>query len=138
MLYAATTLLPCCSLGTYVYRCWDVLGQGILKLNCNIIKPIFFFQELMEEFPLSCVRDPVAVRDKNGMFNNITLFTVVDDPKQKHSPSDMHIFQIIDRSVSIASPSRSLLQSYILQKTGSFPESSAIFLLVLDILMLRQ
>lgn len=54
----------------------------------------------MEEFPLNCIRDPVAVRDKNGMFNNITLFTVVEDPKNKHSPSEMHIFQVISRSVS--------------------------------------
>ena len=55
----------------------------------------------MEEFPLDCVRDPVAVRDKTGMFNNITLFTVVDDPRNKHSPSEMHIFQVISRSVSL-------------------------------------
>ena len=54
----------------------------------------------MEEFPLECVRDPVAVRDKTGMFNNITLFTVVDDARNKQSPSEMHIFQVIGRSVS--------------------------------------
>jgi len=52
----------------------------------------------MEEFPLECVRDPVAVRDKTGMFNNITLFTVVDDARNKQSPSEMHIFQVIGRS----------------------------------------
>ena len=55
----------------------------------------------MELFPLASIRDPVAVTDKNGMFNNIALFTVVDDPKSKHSPSDMHIFQVIDQSVMV-------------------------------------
>lgn len=54
----------------------------------------------MELFPLSCIRDPVAGKDKNGMFNNIVLFTVVDEPKNKHSASDMHIFQVVGRSVS--------------------------------------
>ncbi|XP_067938295.1 epidermal growth factor receptor kinase substrate 8-like isoform X2 [Watersipora subatra] len=54
----------------------------------------------MELFPLECVREPVAVKDKTGMFNNIALFTVVDEPKNKHSLSDMHIFQVVGREAS--------------------------------------
>jgi len=54
----------------------------------------------MENFPVSGIKDPVAVTDKSGMFNNIALFTVIDDPRDKQSSSEMHIFQIIERPVS--------------------------------------
>ncbi|KAF6022159.1 hypothetical protein EB796_019532 [Bugula neritina] len=53
--------------------------------------------ETMENFPVSGIKDPVAVTDKSGMFNNIALFTVIDDPRDKQSSSEMHIFQIIER-----------------------------------------
>lgn len=90
-----------------------VLVACVMSLVGVVIRPTGFLyavtlsdlQELMEQFPLECINDPVAVRDKNGVFNNIVLFTVVEDPKKRQSPSEMHIFRVVDRSVSTSKSS---------------------------------
>ncbi|KAL4224990.1 Phosphotyrosine-binding domain [Mactra antiquata] len=51
----------------------------------------------LERFPLSQIHDPTAVlkNDRRETYNNLVLFTVIDDPRRKNSPSDMHIFQSV-------------------------------------------
>ncbi len=50
-------------------------------------------------FPLSLVVDPTSVvsDDKKDIYNNILLFTVLEDMNKKSmsTPSEMHIFQCI-------------------------------------------
>lgn len=55
----------------------------------------------MERFPLHLVTDPTAVtnRDRRDVYNNILLFTVLEDPHSK-SATEMHIFQSVGRPVS--------------------------------------
>lgn len=52
----------------------------------------------LERFPLSQVHEPTAVlkNDRRETYNNLILFTVIDDPRRKNSPSDMHIFQSVN------------------------------------------
>jgi len=47
------------------------------------------------------VHEPTAVlkNDRNETYNNLLLFTIIDDPRRKNSPSDMHIFQSINTPV---------------------------------------
>lgn len=63
---------------------------------------LFPFQDELERFPLSHVHEPTAVlkNDRRETYNNLVLFTVLDDPKRKNSPSDMHIFQSVNAPVS--------------------------------------
>lgn len=62
-----------------------------------VLKIIIIFQQEIEKFPLSLVHDPVSVvsEDKKDIYNNIVLFTVLEDSRKKNpsSPSEMHIFQ---------------------------------------------
>ena len=64
---------------------------------------IFFFQDELERFALSCVHEPTAVlkNDKRETYNNLVLFTIIDDPRRKNGPSDMHIFQSVNAPVSV-------------------------------------
>lgn len=55
-------------------------------------------QDEVERFPISLVQEPTAFVTNNPkeMYNNILLFTVQGDGKQKnYSPSDMHVFQCL-------------------------------------------
>lgn len=57
----------------------------------------------MEHFPIHLVNEPTAVmnHDRKDIYNNIVLFIVLEDPKKKGvNPSEMHIFQCINRPVS--------------------------------------
>ena len=56
-------------------------------------------------FPLSLLNDPTSVvsDDKKDIYNNILLFTVIEDVKKKTgstAPSEMHIFQCLNVHVS--------------------------------------
>lgn len=53
--------------------------------------------------PLNLVHEPTSVinEDKKDIYNNILLFTVLEDPKKKSSSqSEMHIFQCLKNHVS--------------------------------------
>ncbi|XP_045175289.2 epidermal growth factor receptor kinase substrate 8-like isoform X6 [Mercenaria mercenaria] len=52
----------------------------------------------LERFPLSHVHEPTAVlkNDRRETYNNLVLFTILDDPRRKNGPSDMHIFQSVN------------------------------------------
>lgn len=56
-------------------------------------------KQVVEMFPLSLVVDPTSVvsDDKKDIYNNILLFTVLEDMNKKSmsTPSEMHIFQCI-------------------------------------------
>lgn len=56
----------------------------------------------MERFPLSFVSEPTAVTksDRREIYNNIVLFTVHEDG-HKRAPSEMHIFQVLSKPVSL-------------------------------------
>jgi len=62
--------------------------------------------EDMERFPLSLVSEPTCAtaidRRVNGcdVFDNLVLFTVLEDPVKKTSPPEMHVFQCINHLVS--------------------------------------
>ena len=70
----------------------------------HVISVILHHQEEMERFPLSLVTDPTAVTndDRRDVYNNVVLFTVVEDPHRR-APSEMHIFQSISNPVSLSS-----------------------------------
>ena len=61
-----------------------------------------YFKDELERFPLAQVHEPTAVlkNDRRETYNNLILFTVIDDPRRKNSPSDMHIFQSVNAPVS--------------------------------------
>lgn len=65
-----------------------------------IIFPIF--QEELERFPIQLVQDPTAIfkNDRREIYNNLILFTIIDDPKKRSSQADMHIFQSSKAPVS--------------------------------------
>jgi Phosphotyrosine-binding domain len=65
--------------------------------------------EEMEHFPMSIVSEPTSAMatDRraavgNEPLDNIVLFTVLEDPVNRASPPEMHIFQCLTRSVSDA------------------------------------
>eukprot|EP00105_Crassostrea_gigas_P029208 XP_011451066.1 PREDICTED: epidermal growth factor receptor kinase substrate 8-like protein 1 isoform X10 [Crassostrea gigas] len=51
----------------------------------------------LERFSLDLVYEPTAIfkDDKREIYTNLILFTVLDDPRKRSGPSDMHIFQSI-------------------------------------------
>ncbi|CAH1787442.1 unnamed protein product [Owenia fusiformis] len=54
----------------------------------------------MERFPIELVEEPTAVTnsDPKNVYNNIVLFTVIEDKRApQSSPSEMHIFQCISQ-----------------------------------------
>lgn len=60
-------------------------------------------QDELERFSLDLVYEPTAIfkDDKREIYTNLILFTVLDDPRKRSGPSDMHIFQSIANPVSI-------------------------------------
>lgn len=62
-----------------------------------------FMQDELERFSLDLVYEPTAIfkDDKREIYTNLILFTVLDDPRKRSGPSDMHIFQSIANPVSI-------------------------------------
>ena len=73
--------------------------------------------------------DPVAVSDKKGMFNNIILFTVLEDITQKSSAREMHIFEVVGKKVW----SSRIITHLILLLLHSFPATRAITVLTIKI-----
>ena len=66
---------------------------------------LFIFQQEVELFPLDLLHEPTSVvsDDKKDIYNNILLFTVLEDPRKKlitGTPSEMHIFQCVRTHVS--------------------------------------
>ncbi|XP_060080846.1 epidermal growth factor receptor kinase substrate 8-like isoform X1 [Ylistrum balloti] len=79
---------------------------GIWTMRCEMVvesRDIVIIDkgngEEQERFPLQTVLEPTAVvDDKNHeVYSNLILFTVKEDPRNKYSPTDMHIFQSTDK-----------------------------------------
>lgn len=72
----------------------------------------------LERFPLAQVFEPTAVlkNDRRETYNNLVMFTIIEDPRRKNGPSDMHIFQ------SITAPAHDIVDE-ILAAKGERPFS---------------
>lgn len=86
-------------------------SQGIWTMECQILidsKYLVVYDKKnaqeVEIFPMELVCDPTSVisDDKKDIYNNILLFTVMEDYKKKSvspniptTPTEMHIFQCI-------------------------------------------
>ncbi|XP_046552704.1 epidermal growth factor receptor kinase substrate 8-like isoform X5 [Haliotis rubra] len=70
--------------------------------------------EELERFPMDCIVDPTAVfkNDRREVYNNLILFTVVEDPRRKSSQGDLHIFQ------SIRVPSQDIVDEILAARGG--------------------
>lgn len=68
----------------------------------------------LERFSLDLVYEPTAIfkDDKREIYTNLILFTVLDDPRKRSGPSDMHIFQ------SIANPAQDIVDEIQAAKEG--------------------
>jgi hypothetical protein len=53
-------------------------------------------QDIVEEFPMSLIREPTAFtsKDPKELYNNIFIFIVTEDAAGQN-PSEMHIFQVL-------------------------------------------
>jgi epidermal growth factor receptor kinase substrate 8 len=54
------------------------------------------FQDTVERFPLSLVREPTAFTstDPKELYNNILIYAVGHPPSESPIPAEMHIFQV--------------------------------------------
>jgi epidermal growth factor receptor kinase substrate 8 len=73
-----------------------------------------YFQDELERFPIAQVHEPTAIfkNDKREIYNNLVLFTILDDPRKRNSQTDMHIFQ------SVASPAQEVVDELLASKDG--------------------
>jgi epidermal growth factor receptor kinase substrate 8 len=82
-------------------------SQGIWTMECQIMitnKHVIAFDKKtnqeVEMFPLDLISDPTSVisDDKKDVYNNILLFTVLEDTRtagRNATPPEMHIFQCL-------------------------------------------
>lgn len=79
---------------------WTMECQILIDPKCLVIYDKKTNQEV-EIFPIELVCDPTSVvsEDKKDNFNNILLFTVLEDYKKKAdgiaTPTEMHLFQSV-------------------------------------------
>ncbi|GMS97760.1 hypothetical protein PENTCL1PPCAC_19935, partial [Pristionchus entomophagus] len=76
----------------------------ILRLRHNVVSVEDDNGVLVESFPMELVEQPTAhiMNDPREQYNNILLFVVVEDSRNKRSanPTEMHIFQCTDVSAT--------------------------------------
>jgi epidermal growth factor receptor kinase substrate 8 len=62
---------------------------------------IEFSKQEIETVQLSLIHEPtsVIIDDKKNLYNNLLLFTVLQDPKIRNSPTEMHIFHCVKTHV---------------------------------------
>ena len=60
-------------------------------------------QEELERFPVQYIQEPTAIfkNDRREIYNNLILFTVMDESNKKDAQADMHIFQSVRTPVSL-------------------------------------
>ncbi|XP_076471438.1 epidermal growth factor receptor kinase substrate 8-like protein 1 isoform X2 [Babylonia areolata] len=70
--------------------------------------------EELERFPMNMIQEPTAVfkNDRREIYNNLVLFTVMDDSSRKEPHADMHIFQ------SARTPAQSIVDEIFAAKRG--------------------
>ncbi|GMR50850.1 hypothetical protein PMAYCL1PPCAC_21045, partial [Pristionchus mayeri] len=86
----------------------------ILRLRHNVVSVEDENGALVESFPMELVEQPTAhiMNDPREQYNNILLFVVVEDSRNKRStnPTEIHIFQCTDVSATEVAED---LRSYI-------------------------
>ncbi|GFR76122.1 epidermal growth factor receptor kinase substrate 8 [Elysia marginata] len=94
--------------GIWSMRCVLIVERGNLVILDNSTA------EELERFPIQQVQDPTAIfkNDRREIYNNLILFTIVDDAKRRGSSADMHIFQ------SCKSPAQEIVDEVLAAKSG--------------------
>jgi epidermal growth factor receptor kinase substrate 8 len=94
--------------GIWTMRCLLFVERNYLLILDNSTG------EELERFPIQLVQDPTAVfkNDRREIYNNLILFTVIDDPKKRSSQADMHIFQ------SSKAPAQEIVDEILAAKNG--------------------
>ncbi|XP_059170849.1 epidermal growth factor receptor kinase substrate 8-like isoform X3 [Physella acuta] len=94
--------------GIWTMRCILIVERGCLVILDNSSG------EELERFPIQLVQDPTAIfkNDRREIYNNLILFTIVDDPKKRSSQADMHIFQ------SCKAPAQEIVDEILAAKNG--------------------
>uniref|UniRef100_A0A0B7BDQ4 SH3 domain-containing protein n=1 Tax=Arion vulgaris TaxID=1028688 RepID=A0A0B7BDQ4_9EUPU len=92
---------------------WTMRCVLIVERNSLVILDNSSGEEL-EKFPVQLVQDPTAIfkNDRREIYNNLILFTIVDDPKKRSSHADMHIFQ------SSKAPAQEIVDEILAAKNG--------------------
>ncbi|KAH9491472.1 hypothetical protein Btru_044926 [Bulinus truncatus] len=94
--------------GIWTMRCILIVERGHLVILDNSTG------EELERFPIQLVQDPTAIfkNDRREIYNNLILFTIVDDPKRRSSQADMHIFQ------SCKAPAQEIVDEILAARNG--------------------
>ncbi|CAL1535450.1 unnamed protein product [Lymnaea stagnalis] len=94
--------------GIWTMRCVLIVERGHLVILDNSTG------EELERFQIQLVQDPTAIfkNDRREIYNNLILFTIVDDPKKRSSQADMHIFQ------SCKAPAQEIVDEILAAKNG--------------------
>uniref|UniRef100_A0A2C9LF08 PTB domain-containing protein n=1 Tax=Biomphalaria glabrata TaxID=6526 RepID=A0A2C9LF08_BIOGL len=94
--------------GIWTMRCILIVERGHLVILDNSTG------EELERFPIQLVQDPTAIfkNDRREIYNNLILFTIIDDPKKRSSQADMHIFQ------SCKAPAQEIVDEILAARNG--------------------
>ncbi|BFZ16179.1 hypothetical protein BsWGS_19218 [Bradybaena similaris] len=92
---------------------WSMRCILIVERNHLVIVDNSTGEEL-EKFPIQLVQDPTAIfkNDRREIYNNLILFTIIDDPKKRSPQADMHIFQ------SSRAPAQEIVDEILAAKSG--------------------
>ncbi|KAK7098896.1 epidermal growth factor receptor kinase substrate 8-like isoform X6 [Littorina saxatilis] len=71
--------------------------------------------EELERFPVHHLHEPTAIfkNDRREIYNNLILFTVMDESNKKDAQADMHIFQ------SVRTPAQNIVDEIFAAKRGT-------------------
>ncbi|XP_078332261.1 epidermal growth factor receptor kinase substrate 8-like isoform X2 [Crassostrea virginica] len=75
----------------------------------------------LEKFPLDLVYEPTAIfkDDKREIYNNLILFSVLEDSRKRNGPSDMHIFQsVVNPRTKVETPAQEIVDEIQAVKEG--------------------
>ncbi|PVD21182.1 hypothetical protein C0Q70_19350 [Pomacea canaliculata] len=71
--------------------------------------------EELERFPVHFVQEPTAIfkNDRREIYNNLILFTIIDESNKRDAQADMHIFQ------SVSTPAQVIVDEIVAAKKGN-------------------
>ncbi|KAL8574358.1 hypothetical protein ACOMHN_057350 [Nucella lapillus] len=94
---------------------------GIWTMRCIVLVERRFIVildknsgEELERFPVQCIQEPTAIfkNDRREIYNNLVLFTVMEEGHKKDAQADMHIFQ------SVRTPAQNIVDEIVAAKKG--------------------
>ncbi|XP_076450323.1 epidermal growth factor receptor kinase substrate 8-like [Babylonia areolata] len=94
---------------------------GIWTMRCIVLVERRFIVildknsgEELERFPVQSLQEPTAIfkNDRREIYNNLVLFTVLEEAHKKDAQADMHIFQ------SVRTPAQNVVDEIIAAKRG--------------------